>query len=56
MKALRVAGVPASVHMSPIIPFLDDVEAIMELMGSATQSGAQCIMRACSEWPIDIMR
>ncbi|WP_440857005.1 SPL family radical SAM protein [Pseudomonas syringae] len=40
---LRDSGIPVSVHLSPIVPYLDDTDEIKQLMQKATDLGASCI-------------
>jgi len=43
INEMRMLGIPVSVHLSPIIPFLDSVEDISTLMSKITAAGASCI-------------
>jgi len=43
VNEMRMNGIPVSVHLSPIIPFLDTREEISDLMKSITTAGASCI-------------
>jgi DNA repair photolyase len=43
ISLLRSHGIPVSVHFSPIIPYLDEVEQLKGLMLEMTDRGASCI-------------
>ncbi len=43
ISMLAANGIPVSTHFSPIIPYLDDVEDLKDLMRMMTDRGASCI-------------